>query len=181
MLSLQIFALRWGRVSHCRTYVSPEKTATGKGPCNADKCSKKQNIAGTEVSDWHKSDTTGISGVADSANENPGALAGATEVKDVYEATQLPGNSTPKRGKSAMSKWAKPAHKRVAKAIGFVLTLGFTGNRAAQLTTIFSARLNDEEKAGIAYAALRSMDDQDAAYQTASLALFGVFKGEAVR
>lgn len=92
------------------------------------------------------------------ANKNPGALAGATEVQSTYEAGQLQGKNTPKRRKSAMSKWAKPAHKRVAKAIGFALTLGFSGNRAAQLVTIFSAHLNDEERAGIAYAALRSMD-----------------------
>ncbi|WP_421906757.1 hypothetical protein [Mameliella sp.] len=80
-----------------------------------------------------------------------------------------------------MSKWAKPAHKRVARAIGYVLTLGLTGDRAAGLARIFSALLTEDEKAGIAYAALRSMEDHDAAYQVGSIALFGTYRGEAVQ
>jgi hypothetical protein len=79
-----------------------------------------------------------------------------------------------------MSKWANPAHKAVAKAIGFFLTLGVTGERSAQLVTILDHRLNEDEKAGLAYAALRSMKDEDA-YRVASLVLFGVWDGEAVR
>lgn len=85
-----------------------------------------------------------------------------------------------KAARNAMSKWAKPAHKRVARAIGFVLTLGLTGDRAAGLTRIFAALLTEDEKAGIAYAALRSMEDHDAAYQVGSIALFGTFQGKAV-
>ena len=57
MLSLQIIALRWGRVSHLRVYGTPVKTATGKDACLADKCSFLQSDAGTHVSYWHKSDT----------------------------------------------------------------------------------------------------------------------------
>ena len=45
------WTLRWGRVSHCRTYGTPVKTATGKGTCYAGKCSILQNDAGTHVSD----------------------------------------------------------------------------------------------------------------------------------
>lgn len=51
--------LRWGRVSHCRTYGTPVKTAIGKDTWFAEQCSKKQNFVRTRVSDWHKSDTTG--------------------------------------------------------------------------------------------------------------------------
>jgi hypothetical protein len=57
MVSSQICALRWGRVSHRRTYVSPVKTAIGKDTCLAGKCSFLQNGAGTHGSYWHKSDT----------------------------------------------------------------------------------------------------------------------------
>ncbi len=89
--------------------------------------------------------------------------------------------NTAKPARSAMSKWAKPAHKRVARAIGYVLTLGLTGDRAAGLARIFSALLTEDEKAGIAYAALRSMEDHDAAYQVGSIALFGTYRGEAVQ
>ena len=112
--------------------------------------------------------------------KNPGATAIASGAKDVVEAGQLRAKNTPTTSKNAMSKWAKPAHKRVARAIGYVLTLGFSGDRAAGLATIFATLLTDEEKAGLAYAALRSMEDQNAAYQTTSLALFGTYKGEAV-
>lgn len=78
-----------------------------------------------------------------------------------------------------MSKWAKPAHKAVARALGYALTLGVDGDRSAALAMIFAAKLTEQERAGIAYAALRSMDE-DHAYQIASFAIFGVWNGEAV-
>ena len=117
---------------------------------------------------------------AETSKENPGALAGATGAQKNKKAAKLRTNNTPKGTKSAMLKWAKPAHKRVARAIGFFLTLGITGDRAAGLATIFAARLTEDERAGIAYAALRSMSE-DNAYQVANIAIFGVWNGEAVR
>lgn len=51
------WTLRWGRVSHLRTYGTPIKTATGKGTCYAGECSLLQKNAGTHVSDRRKSDT----------------------------------------------------------------------------------------------------------------------------
>ena len=41
------------------------------------------------------------------------------------------------------------------------------------------ARLTNHERAAIAYSALRSLSDNDA-YLTASLAIFGVLRGEVV-
>lgn len=82
-----------------------------------------------------------------------------------------------KAPRSAMSKWAKPAHKAVARAIGYALTLGIDSGRALGLATIFAARLSDEEKAGLAYAALMSMNE-DHAYAVATLAIYGVWNGE---
>ena len=58
MLSSQICALRWGRVSHLAGYADPTKTAIAKGTSTADQCSEVQNNVGTCVSDWHKFDTT---------------------------------------------------------------------------------------------------------------------------
>ncbi|MFC4731976.1 hypothetical protein [Salipiger abyssi] len=76
-----------------------------------------------------------------------------------------------------MSKFAKLAHKRVAKALGFALTLaresGWHG-----FSTVLRTRLTTEERAALAFAALRSLDDHTA-YLTASAALFEVVNGEA--
>lgn len=68
-------------------------------------------------------------------------------------------DNTPKRGRSAMSKWAKPAHKKTARAIGYALTLG---DEAAWhgLTIVLMARLSDEERAAMAFAALMSLSDE---------------------
>ena len=51
------WTLRWGRVSHRRTYGSPVVAATGKGVCFVGKCSLLQNVVGTRVSYWNKFDT----------------------------------------------------------------------------------------------------------------------------
>ncbi|SNT23405.1 hypothetical protein [Antarctobacter heliothermus] len=79
-----------------------------------------------------------------------------------------------------MLQGVRPAHKVVSRALEFYLTLGVNGKRSDELVTIFSARLTEDEKAGIAYAALLSMEDQNAAYQIGSIALFGVYRGEVV-
>lgn len=69
--------------------------------------------------------------------------------------------NTPKRGRSAMSKWAKGEHKKVARAIGYALTLG-TESAWHGLTIVLMARLSDEERAALAYAALTSLGDEHA-------------------
>lgn len=102
--------------------------------------------------------------------KNPGALAGATEVSKAYEAGQLPRKNTPKGTRVAIVK--------AARAIAKALVVGISAERAAGLVTIFSARLNEDQKAGIAYAALRSMSSQETAYQVASLAVFGPVQAE---
>ena len=79
---------------------------------------------------------------------------------------------------NAMSLYAKTAHKRVAKAIGYVLTLD-TPEAWDGFSLILLARLNKRKRAALAYAALNSLDD-DTAYRTASVALFGVLNGEVV-
>ncbi|WP_099828232.1 hypothetical protein [Oceaniglobus indicus] len=79
-------------------------------------------------------------------------------------------------GRNAMSLYAKPAHKAVARMVGYVLTLGDSASWHG-LTMVLIARLSDTERAALAYAALNSLDDADA-YKTASVALFGTLNGE---
>ncbi len=99
-------------------------------------------------------------------NENPGASANATGVKEAYEATKLPAISSAKRGASAMSKYAKDEHKRAARSLGYALTLG-TSDAWLDFKTIIAARLSKEERAGLAFAALRALDDETRAWWAA--------------
>lgn len=81
--------------------------------------------------------------------------------------------SNRKKGKSAVSQYGDPLHKRVARCIGYALTLGPDNFDAwSGLALILAARLNRKERAALAYAALSSMPE-DEAYRTASLVLFG--------
>ena len=66
-----------------------------------------------------------------------------------------------KKAKNAMSLFAKPSHKAVARAIGYALTLG---DEAAWhgLTIVLMARLSDQERAALAFAALMSLSDEHA-------------------
>ena len=75
-----------------------------------------------------------------------------------------------------MSLYAKDTHKTVAKCIGFALTLG-TGSAWEKVSALMVARLSKEERAALAFAALNSLDD-DAAYMTASVAIYGTLHGE---
>jgi len=68
-------------------------------------------------------------------------------------------------------------HKSASRMLEFALTLG---NEAAwaQFTALIYARLTVQERAALAFAALNGLDD-DQAYMTASVALFGTLNGEA--
>lgn len=75
-----------------------------------------------------------------------------------------------------MSTLQKPDHQRVAKSVGYALTLG---DEAAWhgLTIVMLARLTELERAALAYAALNSLKENNA-YRVASVAVFGVLHGE---
>lgn len=85
---------------------------------------------------------------------------------------------TPKRGASAMSKYGKADHKRAAKTLGYALTLG---DEAAWhgFTIVLLARLTEHERAALAFAALNSLEHNNA-YKTASVALFRTLGGRVV-
>ncbi len=76
-----------------------------------------------------------------------------------------------------MSLYAKDSHKRVAKGLGFALTLG-TESAWHGLTILLMARLTEAERAALAFATLTSLSENHA-YMTASAALFGTLHGEA--
>ena len=57
---------------------------------------------------------------------------------------------------TAMSEFIKPAHKSVARSIGYALTTG-DSDGWNKFTAIALLRLNDAERMGMAYAALRSL------------------------
>jgi hypothetical protein len=105
------------------------------------------------------------SGLANkTAKEN--AASGATEhcAIDKSEVTQLLANGS---------------HVSVSKSIRYALALGTSAAWQGVILVLF-ARLNTTERASLAFAALSSLDD-DTAYQTASLVLFGTLDGEAVQ
>lgn len=60
--------------------------------------------------------------------------------------------------KSAMSLYAKDNHKRAARALGYALTLGTSG-AWLDFAAITAARLTDQERGGLAYAGLRSLNE----------------------
>ena len=70
-----------------------------------------------------------------------------------------------------MSKHGNPAHKSVARSIGYALTLGAEADWWT-FSVILAARLTRTERAALAYATLTALDVQDA-YDTAQAALWG--------
>lgn len=74
-----------------------------------------------------------------------------------------------------MSRFAKDGHKRVARCLGYALTLA-TPQAWLDLSLILMARLSKAERAGLAYAALISLNPDDA-HDVASLAIFGTSRG----
>ncbi len=64
----------------------------------------------------------------------------------------------------------KPEHKRMSRMIGYTLTLG-DADAWAGFTTVAMARLNVEERAALAWAALRALDTTEQAEQVAEAVL----------
>ena len=56
-----------------------------------------------------------------------------------------------------MSEFIKPAHKSVARSIGYALTTG-DSDGWGMFTAVTLLRLDDVERVGVAYAALRSLN-----------------------
>jgi len=111
------------------------------------------------------------------ANENPGALAGATGANHIQNGSNREANDTLFAGQKAIP--ACYRHRRAAWSLGCALTVN-NPDAWALLVTVFEDRLTEDERAGIAYAALRAMDE-DNAYRLASMTLFGVYAGEVLQ
>ena len=109
--------------------------------------------------------------VLQTPNENPGALAGATGANGKELA--ISSASYRKPDGSAMSRYAKPSHKAVARSLGFALTLGDEQAWATFCLTAYR-KLTTQERAALAYAALMSLDEGDA--QTVAEAALETFR-----
>lgn len=60
-----------------------------------------------------------------------------------------------------MTKWAAPAHKSACRMLGYVLTLD-TPDAWHGLALVLRARLTRNQRAALAYAALRSLTEDEA-------------------
>lgn len=97
------------------------------------------------------------------------------QTENKQEFSRLANAKKPSVSRSAMSRFAKNGHKRVCRSLGYALTLA-TPQSWLDLSAILALRLTKAERAGLAYAALISMDAEDA-HDVASLALFGTSRG----
>ncbi|MBW4972433.1 hypothetical protein KZZ08_02325 [Roseovarius mucosus] len=121
-----------------------------------------------------KAETEGESaklGIEATANENPGALAGATGANKENETGKSLQHDTPRSVLAAMAKIGKPSHKAISRALYYTLTLSEFWAWAG-FRFILMARLSRVERAALAYAVLSSLDDDDS-YMVASLVLYG--------
>jgi hypothetical protein len=137
-----------------------------------------QNNAGTGVPDWHIIDTTETRfvPVGEPSKENAATSVKVNGVKSNV-AVQTPlANNAPKTDGSAISKWAKPIYRKIAKALGLALILG-TEWAWHGFTIALLAHLTEHERAALAFAALNGLDE-DNAYAAASVILFGTLNGE---
>ncbi len=121
-----IWTLRWGRVSHLSGYAQPTKTAISKDTSILGECSEMQNFAGTEVSDWHKTDITETRFVlGDEAQPKNAAISVKVNGANLNEILQTSlERDSPRQGRSAMSLHANDNQKRATKSLGYVLTAG---------------------------------------------------------
>ena len=74
------------------------------------------------------------------------------------------------RKASTLAKFMKPDHKRMARVIGYTLTLS-NADAWAGFTTVARARLTSEERAALAWAALRALDTPEQAELVAETVL----------
>ncbi len=98
------------------------------------------------------------------ANENPGALAGATGVESFREERDNREYCTPKprRKATSLSKLMRREHLKMTRMLGYTLVLG-TLDAWQGFARVAEARLDVKERAALAWAALRSLDADTAA------------------
>lgn len=108
------------------------------------------------------------------ANENPGALAGATGVESFREEQDARENHTPKprRKATSLSKTMRREHLKMTRMLGYTLVLG-TVDAWQGFARVAAVRLDVEERAALAWAALRSLDAD-----TAAMAVEAAFEPE---
>jgi len=90
---------------------------------------------------------------------NPGAFENATGAD--FKAGWLRDQDTTGKSNPAIGKQIADRHKRAARCIGYALFLGDLDNWLG-LVPILRARLNDEERAALAFASLKALDRDQA-------------------
>jgi len=95
------------------------------------------------------------------SNENAASTGMDHGVNSIEKPTKVRAKCTPKRGRSAISKFAKDSHKRAARGLGYALILGDAFGWKA-VTAVWAARLTAKERASLAFSALASLDYDDA-------------------
>ncbi len=134
-------------------------------PCRTDLHKGNQTLAVVNRENPGVENAQEIAGLAnllkpDKPKESPARLAGRHGAITDLE-YQTCDDDTPKRRRSAISKFAKRAHKKAAKLLGYALVLG-TYEAWETASAIWQARLTETERAALAWAALRSLDHDDA-------------------
>ncbi|WP_414898813.1 hypothetical protein [Rhodovulum sp. YEN HP10] len=97
----------------------------------------------------------------DSAKENAAADGPRNGAENACEGFRLPCHSSLKAGVSATLKYASDAHDRASRMLAAALTLEDFDAWAAA-SAVWAARLTGRERAALAWAALRSLDEDQA-------------------
>ena len=95
------------------------------------------------------------------ATKNPGALAGATGAESFREEQDAHKDNTakPRRKASSLSNLMRREHLKMTRILGYTLILG-TADAWQGFARVAAIRLDVEERAALAWAALRSLDPE---------------------
>ncbi|WP_155773883.1 hypothetical protein [Rhodovulum sp. MB263] len=104
----------------------------------------------------------------DSAKENAAADGPRNGAENACEGFRLPCHSSLKAGVSATLKYASDAHDRASRMLAAALTLEDFDAWAAA-SAVWAARLTARERASLAYAALRSLEPEQAEMTAATV------------
>ncbi|MCW2302621.1 hypothetical protein M2324_001005 [Rhodovulum sulfidophilum] len=100
--------------------------------------------------------------------ENASAAGPRNGAENACEASQLPEKDAPKTSASATLKYASDAHQWAARLLAAALTLEDFGGWAAA-SALWAARLTARARASLAYAALRSLEPEQAEMTAATV------------
>ncbi|MBL3553865.1 hypothetical protein [Rhodovulum sulfidophilum] len=107
-------------------------------------------------------------GQADLTKENAAAAGPRNGAKNVFEASKLQLKGSPGKGGFAISKIIPPAYKRMSRTLGYCLLLG-SYDAWIGFSCLAKSLLTARERASLAYAALRSLEPEQAEMTAATV------------